>query len=176
MIQLKPLKLELSEKKRQDVVNSIKIIGVLAEMIKVEHQSELVDSTFKNAIVNQKAKRIKEDAIGIIRDLSTNQRVNIRFLDDNYIEDYACELHRVFTFFVGLPLDQVKEAMDNLITAKISIEAESNNSPSDLWQVVHDTIVGGLQGAELENKTQEQGIAYATDAICELVKHSVTDI
>lgn len=114
MTNLKPLTLSLSENKAQAIRNSVKIIGVLAEMIVVEHQSELVDTTFKNAIVNQKTKRIKQDAVGIIRDLSTNQRVNIRFLDSGFIEDYACELHRVFTFFIGLPIEQIREVMDEL--------------------------------------------------------------
>lgn len=57
--------------KKAAIINSVKIMGVLAEMICIEHQSELVDTTFKNAMANQKAKRIKADAEGIIRDLST---------------------------------------------------------------------------------------------------------
>ncbi|ASU34373.1 hypothetical protein [Mucilaginibacter xinganensis] len=97
-------------------------MGVLAEMIAVEHQSELVDTTFKNAIVNQKAKRIKADAQAIKVDLSTNQRVNIRFNDDNFIQDYACELHRVFTYFIGLPIEQIKTVMDNLYALSITVQ------------------------------------------------------
>jgi len=114
--------LKLTDKKRADIIKSVQIIGVLAEMIAIEHQTDLVDITFKNAMVNQKAKRIKADARSIKLDLSTNQRVNIRFNDDNFIQDYACELHRVFTYFIGLPIDQIKSVMDNLYRVSIAMQ------------------------------------------------------
>lgn len=119
---MKTVKLQMTDKKRADIIKSVQVMGVLADMIVIEYQNDLIDTTFKNAIVNQKAKRIRADAKAIKVDLSSNQRVNIRFNDENFIEDYACNLHRVLTFFIGLPSEQISEVMDNLYAASIAVQ------------------------------------------------------
>jgi hypothetical protein len=108
------IKPTMTQGKKARIYKSVQFMAVMAEVMKIEHMSELIDSDFKNPQVNQFAKRIKADAQAIQFHLKHNDRVNIAFKDLEFIEDYAGELYRVFHFFIGLPLPQIKEVMDNL--------------------------------------------------------------
>ncbi|RAV52328.1 hypothetical protein DIU36_24650 [Mucilaginibacter rubeus] len=85
----------------------------MAELIKMEHMADM-DVNFKNPQANMFAGRIAKDAQAIQTHLLSNPRVQLKVTDPEFVEDYAGELYRVFHYFIGLPLSQVKEVMDNL--------------------------------------------------------------
>lgn len=81
-----------------------------------------MDVRFKNPQANQFASRIVKDADAIQLHLATNSNVNIKFLDMDFTAEYAAELHRVFLFFIGLPITQIKQVMDNLHELSEAVE------------------------------------------------------
>lgn len=92
---------------------SVSFMAVMAELIKMEHMADM-DARFKNPIVNQFASRIAKDAKAIQTHLASDLNVNIKFQNIDFVEEYAGELYRVFHFFIGLPLSQIKDVMDQL--------------------------------------------------------------
>ena len=102
--------------------SSVQFMLILAEMIKMEHASDLIDSNFKNPMVNQFASRIAKDATAIKTHLMTNDRVKVLVSDNEFFENYAGEMYRVFKYFIGLPLSQVREVMDKLHTVSEAVE------------------------------------------------------
>ena len=100
--------------KKARIYKSVQYMAVMAEILKLEHCSDAIDADFKNPQVNNFAKRIAADCKAIQFHLKHNDRVKIEFKDLDFIEEYASELYRVFHFFIGLPLSQIKEVMDNL--------------------------------------------------------------
>ncbi len=100
---------------------SVQFMLIMAEMIKMEHCADM-DVRFKNPQVNQFASRIAKDAEAIRIHLLSNEKVRVQVTDNEFVQDYAGEMYRVFHFFIGLPLSQVKEVMDNLVSVSAEIE------------------------------------------------------
>lgn len=96
------------------IQRSVQYMLIMAEMIKMEHASDVIDSRFKNPMANQFANRIANDAKAIQTHLLTNDKVKVQVTDYDFVEEYAGELFRVFHFFIGLPLSNIKTVMDNL--------------------------------------------------------------
>lgn len=119
------IKQQMTPERKARVYKSVQFMAVMAELIKIEYQCDM-DARFKNPLVNQFAGRIVKDANAILTNLAINQNVNIRFQSIDYIEGYACELHRVFHFFVGLPVDQIKEVMDNIYAVSEKVEDDQS--------------------------------------------------
>jgi hypothetical protein len=115
------IKQEMTEVRKARILKSVTMMAVMAEVIKMEYIQDM-DTRFKNPLVNNFANRIRQDAEAIQIHLKTNQNVNIKFLDQNFVEEYAAELHRVFHFFVGIPLSQIKDIMDQLYEQSEQIE------------------------------------------------------
>jgi hypothetical protein len=108
------IKPTMTPEKKLRIYKSVQFMAVMAEVIKLEHCTDLIDADFKNPRMNQFAKRIADDCQAIQFHLKHNDRVKIEFKDLDFIEEYAGELYRVFHFFIGLPKSQIKEVMDNL--------------------------------------------------------------
>lgn len=104
----------MTPEKKARIYKSVQFLAVMAEVMKMEHATDLIDAEFKNPQANQFARRILSDANAIQFHLKKNDRVNIEFKDLEFIEEYAGQLYRVFHFFIGLPLSQITEVMDNL--------------------------------------------------------------
>ena len=117
------IKPKMTPEKIARIYKSVQFMAVMSEVIKLEHCSEAIDAEFKNPQLNQFAKRIAADCKAIQFHLKHNDRVKIEFKDLEFIEEYAGELYRVFHFFIGLPLDQIKEVMDNLHEISQTIES-----------------------------------------------------
>lgn len=160
---------QMTDKKIARIYKSVQFIAVMAELIKMEHLSDLVDSRFKNPVVNQFAKRIKNDANEIQFHLKKNDKVMIEFQDIDFIENYAAELCRVFHFFIGIPFSQIKTVMDSIMNAAISIEAGIDNEAGELYQSIYGTIEYALMGAELEHKDRSEGIRNATMELLKMI-------
>lgn len=116
------IKPTMTPEKKARIYKSVQFMAVMADVIKMEHCSDAIDAEFKNPQVNQFAKRIIADCKAIQFHLKHNDRVKIEFKDLDFIEEYAGELYRVFHFFIGLPLSQIKEVMDELHKISESVE------------------------------------------------------
>lgn len=159
----------MTDQKKAHIYESISFIAVMAELIKMEHLSELVDADFKNPLANNFARRIKNDANEIRRILKRNETIMIDFISTDFIEEYAAELYRVFHFFIGIPISQIKAVMDGIMNAAIGIEPGDDITSGELYQSVYGTIEYALMGAELENKDRSDGIKNATVEILKLL-------
>ena len=90
---------------------SVQFMAILAEVLKIEH-IHYMDTDFKVPQINNFAGRIKKDAESVLFHLKTHPRLNITNTDQEFTEEYAAELHRVFRFFIGLPIEKIREIMD----------------------------------------------------------------
>lgn len=101
------------------IILSVQFMQIMAELIKQEHLMEM-DADFRNPVINNFASRISKDATMIQTHLSSicpNKNMEFK-------EEYTGEMYRVFRFFIGLPLPQLKEFMDNC--ERIQSEEEKN--------------------------------------------------
>ncbi|GAA4338655.1 hypothetical protein GCM10023149_48770 [Mucilaginibacter gynuensis] len=116
------IKQTMTPERMNRIKSSVQFMLIMAEMIQIEYQQDM-DVRFKNPQVNQFAGRIIKDAQAIHFHLKNNDKVNIQISDSEFVEEYGIELHRVFKFFIGLPLSQVKEVMDNLesVSTEVSV-------------------------------------------------------
>ena len=162
----------MTEEKKARIYSSVQFMAVMAEMIKLEYMSDMVDAYFKNPIVNNFAKRISSDAKDIQANLRRNEKVMINFQDLEFIEEYAAELLQLFHFFIELPLSQIKEIMAGLTNAKIETDKKCDDH-SELYKAIYDTIDFALIGADLENNPREEGIKKATEVIIDMIGHHV---
>ncbi len=112
----------MTPERKARIYSSVQFMAIMAEMIKMEHLTDTIDTNFKNPQVNQFAGRIAKDAEAIQYHLRNNDKVNIKFQDVEFVQEYAWELHRVFHYFIGLPLSQIKEVMDNLHALSEEVE------------------------------------------------------
>lgn len=105
------MKQQLSEQKITRILKSTQIIEVLAECIKIEHMNDLIDTKFRQPAINSHAKKIKESSQAI--------QTHLSFLVKNkdkgfFADEYALEIHRVLSHFIGLEITQIREFMDSL--------------------------------------------------------------
>ena len=107
------IKQVMTPERANRIQRSVQYMLIMAEMIKMEHASDM-DTRFKNPMANQFASRIANDAKAIQTHLLTNDKVKVQVTDYDFVEEYAGELFRVFHFFIGLPLSNIKTVMDNL--------------------------------------------------------------
>lgn len=112
---------KISEEAILNLLEHVQFIGTAAEMIKIEHMSRLVDHRFKNPVLNNHAKKIKESAAMIQTHLSSLTYNK----DREFFEyDYAVQLHRVLKHFIGLSVQQVEEFMDSVEKLQAENEAK----------------------------------------------------
>lgn len=103
--------MDIKEKKIKDILHSVQAISALAECITIEFYNDLVDHKFKQPILNQKSKRIKEYADDI-KKLCT---VHTKVLDKEYMEyEHSVAMHRLFKWFCLLDANQINEYMDRV--------------------------------------------------------------
>jgi hypothetical protein len=120
------IKQEMTPVRMTRIIRSVQYMAVMAELIKMEHLADM-DTRFKNPQANQFAARIAKDADAIQLHLATNKNVNIKFAGRDYVEEYAGELYRVFHYFIGLPVEQIKTVMDQLESLSIKIIEPTDN-------------------------------------------------
>lgn len=93
------------------ILKSTHMIGVLAEIIKVEHQSALVDTRFKNPNLNNHAKRILDSANQIQLDLRAKFDCMKR---EELTYEHALQLHRLLDHFIDIGIERTTDFMDGL--------------------------------------------------------------
>ena len=115
------IKQELTPERKERVFKSVQFMSVMAEMIRLEYMADM-DVRFKNPQVNQFAGRILEDLKQIKFHLRNSEKVKLRFNVEDEAEEYAGELYRVFHYFIGLPVGQIRQVMDNLMVLSEVVE------------------------------------------------------
>ena len=110
----------VQEERIYPILKSVHTIGVLAEMIGIEYQNDMVDTKFKQPTTNQHAGRIRESVKQIGKDLAFQFKVQ----DRNALSyDHAIELHRLVSHFIDLGVERTKEFMDLVDAGKAEITA-----------------------------------------------------
>ena len=109
----------LSLEKQSELLKSVHHIGVFARLIQIEFENDLVDSKFKQPIINQHAKRIKESAEQIKKALnSPNNPFYVK--SQEYMDyEYTLQLYRVFDFFTDMGLEKITEFADGMYKLKL---------------------------------------------------------
>lgn len=109
--------IELKEKdmennKTYNIVRSMQVLLDLSHCIQLEWQNYMPDNKFKNPIMNQKAKRIREDAEDIKR--LCMQAVKMKEEKDFVEIEHPYALLRVFRYFSNVDTNQINEYIDKL--------------------------------------------------------------
>lgn len=104
----------MSPERLYPILKSVHMIGVLAEMIKVEHCNRVIDTKFKQPSTNNHASRIVESANQIQKDLTFQFKCMDR---EELTYEHALQLHRLLDHFIDLGIERTTEFMD-LVEAK----------------------------------------------------------
>lgn len=118
------IKQVLTPERKERVLQSVQFMAIMTEMIRLEYASDM-DVRFKNPQINQFAGRIIKDCEAIKFHLKTDEKIKIKFKDEEFAEEYAGELYRVFHYFIGLPIDQIRQVMDNLHVLSEMVEDQA---------------------------------------------------
>lgn len=104
----------LSLEKQSDLLKSVHIIGVCARLIEIEYANDLIDTKFKQPLINQHSKRIKESAEQIKKALnSPNNPFHVKSKD--YMDyEYSLQLYRVIDFLTDMGLEKITEFADGM--------------------------------------------------------------
>lgn len=111
-------KRQLTPQEQYPILKSVQIIGVLSHLIQIEYQSRLVDVRFKQPAVNNNARKIKEAAEQIQKDLAFQFKLKDR---EQMQYEHSIELWRVFDHFAELTTEQIREFMDGVDKVKQAV-------------------------------------------------------
>lgn len=97
--------------RKVNLLENVQFIGLMASLIQVEFQSNLVDSKFKNPAVNQHAKRIKESSHAIEVHLSSIVNLKDR---ESFAYSVSTEMIELIKHFLNYPPEKIREFMDRI--------------------------------------------------------------
>lgn len=106
------MKKRLSEQKQFDIVRSIQMIGVMAKMIDVEFHQHIVDTKFRNPIINNHARKIKESTEQIIK-LLTQSGALLKD-QEKFDYEYVLNLYKIFEHVTQMSYEQISEQVKRL--------------------------------------------------------------
>lgn len=98
------------QEKEKEILRSVSSIHTLADLILIEYQQFLCEKPFAMPILNQKARRIKQDAEDIKKQLYT--LVNIK--DKEETEEHVLEMTRLVKLFSTMHLTQLRAFLDKV--------------------------------------------------------------
>ena len=91
------------------ILKSTHIIGVLSEVIQLEHQYRVFHIDFKTPNVMFAANQIKQSALEIDKEIHKSFVVKDQ---DAITYDYVIQFHRLIDHFSDMTSDKIKEFMD----------------------------------------------------------------
>lgn len=97
--------------RKVDLLENTQFIGLMASLIRVEFQSNLVDSRFKQPAINQHGKRIQESAKAIEVHLSSVVDLKDR---ESFNYEFAPEMIELIKYFSRYPAEKIREFMDGI--------------------------------------------------------------
>lgn len=98
------------EEQTKVILRSVQAIHTMADLVLIEYQQILADKPFKLPVLNQKAKRIKQDAEDIKKQLNTISRVK----NEEETELHSLAMWRLVHFFSTMDLRQLEGYLDRL--------------------------------------------------------------
>lgn len=106
------MKQQLSIHKQFELLRSVQLIGVMAQMIDVEFQKHFIDTKHRNPIINNHAKRIKESSEAIGRLLKQSGFAPKD--GDKFNYEYVLNMYEVFEHFTTMDYEQLEEYLTGL--------------------------------------------------------------
>jgi len=94
----------------KEILRSVSSIHSLADLIIIEYFQILCEKPFKIPALNQKARRIKQDAEDIKQHLNGLARVK----DANETQEHAFEMLRMFKIFSTMEITQLRGFLDRI--------------------------------------------------------------
>jgi|GEM_PF-3365129 len=104
------LKHEISERKTEEVMYSLKKMAVLSELMIYEYQQYLTDTRFSCPTINNFVKRVGTDT----KEIKSRLRSLIAVKTDDHAEEYIGQLWRILDVLCRLDLDVLKEHAEYL--------------------------------------------------------------
>lgn len=110
-------------KQMEKFFKSTQIMLSMIGVAEIERQIHLIDYRFKNPNLNNHMKRVREGLEAV-----KNHFGNFVQLKDKEEFDYefTIELHRLFSFFIGLSTGQLREYADGLEELLSNVKEEEN--------------------------------------------------
>jgi hypothetical protein len=99
----------MTEERLYPILKSAHMIGVIAEIIKVEHRTAIFDTKFKNPNTNNHASKIVQSADQIQTDLAFTYKCMKR---EDLTYEYALQYHRLLDHFIDLGIERTEHFMD----------------------------------------------------------------
>lgn len=100
-------KKQISIEKQYQILRSIQLIGVMAQMIDVEFQKHIIDTKHRSPIINNHARKIKQSTdaiIGLLKQSGFTPKDSEKF---NY--EYVLNMYEVFEHFTMMDYEQLEE-------------------------------------------------------------------
>lgn len=102
----------MTPQKQYDILRSVQLIGVMAQMIEIEFHSHLVEANFRNPMMEVHAKEIKLRCQQILNDL-VESGVNIK-CNDTFTEEYATNMYEIFETLATFEAEKIIEYNEGL--------------------------------------------------------------
>lgn len=109
------------KQKELEILRSVSSIHTLADLIIVEFQQVLCEKPFRMGTLNQKAKRIKQDAEDIKKQLYA--LVNVK--DKEESEEHMLQMSRLVRLFSTMHVEQLTSYLDKIEELPV-LEIESS--------------------------------------------------
>ena len=98
----------MTPQKQYEILRSVQLIGTLSKMIEIEFSKHLVDNKFRNPIINNHARRIKESTEQI-------QKMLMKPLDNEFFTyEYATNMYEIFEVLATFEADKIIEYNEGL--------------------------------------------------------------
>ena len=98
----------MTPQKQYDILRSVQLIGVMAQMIEIEFSKHMVDNKFRNPIINNHSRRIKESAEQI-------RKLLMKPLDNEFFTyEYATNMYEIFETLATFEAEKIIEYNEGL--------------------------------------------------------------
>lgn len=104
----------ITEEKLNRIQYSLQKLSIMAHIMLLENQQEIVDADFRIPFINQFAKRIGKDCEAINEHIKKSGRMNVRVVDYDLLVDRSGQLWRVIDMLAAVDMDVLTEFADNL--------------------------------------------------------------
>lgn len=103
------VKRPMTDEQCEPILKSVHMIGVLAEVIKVEHRDRIFDTRFKSPNMNNHANKIIQSCDQLQKDLAFQFKLKDR---ERMQYQEALQLWRIIDHFVDCGAERMEEFMD----------------------------------------------------------------
>ena len=109
------------KEKELEILRSVSSIHTLADLVLIEYQQFLCEKPFSMPVLNQKAKRIKQDA----EDIKKHLYILVNVKDKEESEEHMLQMSRLVRLFSTMDVRQLTSYLDKIEELPI-IEIENS--------------------------------------------------